>query len=90
MFRTIDVNVSNNTNYYYKISVVSNLYKTKESLLTNAEFVFVHPQVSLASVQYKGNGFVSFKMTGKISNTVPSPQSFIVRTLDTNNQSGEL
>jgi len=79
----VDSTALNNTNYFYKISSVSNSFQISESPLTNSEFVFVHPQIKLSGIEYKGNGFVGLKFSGKISNTIPSPQSFVIRFSDT-------
>ncbi len=73
-----DENVSNRKNYYYKVSAVDNQNPVSESMLADYVMIYCHNKSRLISVVYENNGFMSVKLSEKVSSTIPSLSSFIV------------
>ncbi|MBK8550102.1 MAG: S8 family serine peptidase [Ignavibacteria bacterium] len=73
-----DVNVMNRKNYYYKVSAVDLQNPVNESLLSDYISVYCHNKSKLVSVVYENNGFLTVKLSERVSSTIPPLNSFII------------
>jgi hypothetical protein len=74
-----DVNVNNRRNYYYKVTAVDNDNNVRESLPTEAISVYVHNRSKLLSANYETGGFISLKLSEKVSPLIPNLNTFVIQ-----------
>ncbi|MGB3017573.1 MAG: S8 family serine peptidase [Ignavibacteria bacterium] len=74
-----DVNVNNRKKYYYKITSVDNENSVRESMPTGAVEVYVHNKSKLFSANYETGGFISLKLSEKVSQLIPNLNTFVIQ-----------
>lgn len=73
-----DNNVINRKNYYYRVSAIDEQNPVRESQLSGTVAVYCHNKSRLLAAVSENNGFLTLKLSEKISSTIPNLSSFIV------------
>ncbi len=73
-----DESVTNRTKYFYKISAIDNGNPVREGLPTQPVEVYVHNKTRLLSAGYEKGGFISLKLSEKISTLIPNLNTFVI------------
>jgi hypothetical protein len=74
-----DVNVMNRKTYNYKITAVDNQNPVREGLPTQPVAAYVHNKSRLVSANYENGGFITLKLSEKVSSLIPNMSSFLIQ-----------
>lgn len=70
--------VANRKLYYYKVTAVDNESSVREGLPTQPLGIFVHNKPRLVSAVFEDGGFITLKISEKISPLIPNLSSFTI------------
>ena len=73
-----DINVMNRRTYYYRVTAMDNENNVRESQPTEPVQIYVHNKSRLLSANYETGGFISLKLSERVSPLLPNLNTFLI------------